>query len=51
MAALALVLALTLAAYHWLAQPQILILTSLFEAGWLPLAGLAVLGWLLAGRR
>lgn len=51
MAALTLVLVVTMALYHWLAFPLIGGLTGVVQAGWLPWVALAVGTWLLAGRR
>ena len=51
MAALILLLTITLALFHWLANPVIGPLTSLLQGGWLPIAALLAALWLLAGRR
>jgi hypothetical protein len=50
MAALVLVLLITMAVYAWLATPLILAGTSLLQAGWLLWLPLLALVWLLAGR-
>ncbi len=50
MAALALVLLITMAAYAWLATPLIQAGTGLLQAGWLLWLPVLVLVWLLATR-
>ncbi|MEX1324055.1 MAG: hypothetical protein AB1Z21_07680 [Synechococcaceae cyanobacterium] len=50
MAALVLVLLITMAAYAWLATPLIDLGTGLLQAGWLLWVPLLALVWLLAGR-
>ncbi|MFO8237152.1 MAG: hypothetical protein R6U00_02630 [Prochlorococcaceae cyanobacterium] len=50
MAALVLVLLITMAAYAWLATPVIEVGTSVFQAGWLVWLPLLAVLWLLAGR-
>lgn len=49
MAALVLVLLITMAAYAWLATPFIEVGTGLLQAGWLLWLPLLALLWLLAG--
>lgn len=51
MAALTLVLLITMAVYAWLATPLIAFTTGALQAGWLLWLPLLVLMWLLAGRR
>lgn len=50
MAALALLLLITMAVYAWLATPLIELGTDLLQAGWLLWLPLLALVWLLAGR-
>ncbi len=49
MAALMLVLLITLVAAHWLMEPLLHALLGPFEFGWLPWCLLGLGGWLLAG--
>jgi hypothetical protein len=50
MAALVLLLLITMAAYAWLATPVIELSTAALQAGWLLWLPLLALVWLLAGR-
>ncbi|MEO1003504.1 MAG: hypothetical protein AAFX65_10395 [Cyanobacteria bacterium J06638_7] len=50
MAALILVLLITLAAYAWVASPLIDSFTGVLQAGWLLWLPLLALVWVLAGR-
>ena len=50
MAALVLLLLITMAAYAWLATPFIDLSTAVLQAGWLLWLPLLALVWLLAGR-
>lgn len=50
MAALALVVLLAVAAFHWLMEPFLQLLPGLMELRFLPWVLLALAIWLLAGR-
>lgn len=50
MAALALVLLITVATYHWAAAPLIALGTASLQAGWVIWVPVLVLAGLLAGR-
>lgn len=51
MAALLVLVAITMGLYHWLGNPLNGLLNGVFQAGWLPLLPALVLIWLLAGKR
>jgi hypothetical protein len=51
MAALLLLLLVTMGLHHWVTGPLLLSGTWLLQGSWIPALALVVLVWLLAGRR